>query len=59
MLVILKVEEKTNSQKKYRKVNDIMPTQLLFSKFFNEDNEKKPGNMIYNHKSSYYELLSD
>lgn len=46
-------------EKKYRKVNDIMPTQLLFSKFFNQDNEKKPRNMIYNHKSSYYELLSD
>jgi len=45
--------------KKYRKVNDIMPSQLLFSNFFNEDNERKPRNMIYNHKSSYYELLND
>ena len=45
--------------KKYRKINDIMPSQLLFSNFFNEDNKKKPRNMIYNHKSSYYELLND
>ena len=44
---------------KYKKVNDIMSGQLLFSNFFNKDNERNSENMFYNHTLSSYELLSD
>ena len=40
----------------YQKIDEKISTQYLFNKFFNNENEKKPINKIYNLKTSIYEL---
>ncbi len=40
----------------YQKIDEKISTQYLFKKFFNNENEKKPINKIYNIKKSIYEL---
>lgn len=40
----------------YQKIDEKISTPYLFKKFFNNDEEKKPINKIYNSKTSIYEL---
>ena len=53
-----KVDEKQILKIKnyYQKIDEKISTPYLFKRFFNNDNEKKPINKIYNSKTSIYEL---